>query len=88
MKPFSVFQNDRLALGHTQIDIAYEYSCYRRNFLQEYYQRLGLLTYEQFLDKAVVSKSRRANHTLMTQSYRMYRMNWEELRMPMIPCVG
>ena len=81
MKPFNIFRDARVALGHTDIDIAYEYSCYRRNFLQDYYQRLGLLTFEQFCEKAVVPKSRRMNFSLMRHDYKIYRMNWEELRM-------
>ena len=81
MKPFSIFRDARVALGHTDIDIAYEYSCYRRNFLQDYYQRLGLLTFEQFSEKANVPKNHRNNFCLMRHDYKTYRMNWEELRM-------
>ena len=83
MKSFRLFQEERLALGHSELDIAYEYSCYRRNFLQQYYQRLGLLTYEQFLEKLPYTTTRYKEHdqVKLQARYRNYRCNWEELRM-------
>ena len=80
MRPFTVFRRDRIAVGHTEVDIAYEYSCYRHNFLDHYCHKLRLLTFDQFSDRVKVDKATRANPHMMTHKYRKYRANWEELR--------